>query len=569
MLDPTFMAKALLGMEFDDFQSARLKLDWWFPVTLDSSGTMSGKSRGAFALLCGRCMLLEGHLAAAYFQTWSAGQQEFWPYFHEVLNKGPRIFRDQCRMHRNKPGEKLGSSVWTWTFDNGSCLEMPAGNFINDAKTQAGRSFHTLFIDECFKVMEMGEGIEQQLMERWRKPLPAKWKGHVNCPIRGNHLHLKGHAEKLSHKGYQLYKSIGKEITRGSAIHARYSFCVEDISERFQHIKPVKILSTQRAALSRDDYKRQILGLWSRDGSTFYPPGLLARGAQNMLPEMGRSSSQAYYFLGFDVAPGQSVKADWCAAKVMRLRPVPVSELPRLMESGTTRFFRIGNTAWELTFVYAWMGRGLRAGELAGFIHWLDERFNFSLICMDPGGGGQWVKAELLKREVEWGGRTRRVTPICTRNEPNYHDKRPILHMFRRGGDFDQLPFMGDFAVDDAGFLCAMHMNYRARWERGEIGYPMPLSLRDPADVSGFWPGDMQLAQKTMDEGMRQLANVKQQTNSEGHPLVSRKGFSLFHSATKKDVAYAGLYAESAAELWLWLNCGDPDSAGTAEPRVF
>ena len=569
LLDPKFAAEALMGWKLDDYQSAALKLDWWFPTTLDCSGTMSGKTLRSFILLNLRCMLLPDHVAAAYFPTWSAGQQEFWPYFQATLDKpggAAAFYRAQCRMHRRKVGESKGPSCWIWSFDDGSRIEMPAPGFINDARTQAGRSFHTLFIDECFKVMEMGEGISEQLMERWRKPLPVRWKGHVNCPVRGNHLHLKGHAQKLSHKGYQFYKALKGEIRKGSANTAVYSFCVEDISEKFTYIKPTKILANQRAALSPDDYKRQILGLWAHDGATFYPHGILARGAQDILPELGRSSGDAHYFLGFDVAPGQSVKADWCAAKVLRLRPVPVAELPRLMSAGVSRCFRIGNTAWELTFVHGWMGRGLRAGELAGFIHWLDQRFNFSLICMDPGGGGQWVRAELLKHEAEWGGQSRKVTPICTRTELNYHDKRPILHMFRRGGDFDGLPFVGpEFAKGDDGFLAAAHLNYRMRWERGEMGYPAPVAARPRGEVEAFWPADMLAAQRTIEEGVRQLGKVTQQTDANGHPLVSRAGFSLFHSPTKKDVAYAGLYASMAAELWLWTNFGDGGGQGNGE----
>ena len=125
LLDPKFAAEALMGWKLDDYQSAALKLDWWFPYTIDSSGTMSGKTLRMFILLNLRAMLLEDQLCGAYFQTWSAGQQEFWPYFQKTIEQSP-IYRSQCLMDRRKYGGPNTGSVWQWRFDNGSKIEMPA-----------------------------------------------------------------------------------------------------------------------------------------------------------------------------------------------------------------------------------------------------------------------------------------------------------------------------------------------------------------------------------------------------------------------------------------------------------
>lgn len=554
LCDPRMAAGVLMGWEMDDFQAAGLKLDWWFPWTIDSSGTGTGKTVRMFLLSCLRAMLMEDHVVGCYFPTWAAiGQNEFWPYFYKTMGQS-ELFRSQLKMHRRKLGETKGPSSWTMNFENGSKIEMPAPNFLRDAMTQAGRSFNTLIVDEWLKTMEMGEGLNAQLIERARRPSPNK-----HCPVRANHVHLKGHAQRPSHKGYSRYKAFRDLIKGGSQRHAVYTFCYKDISPKWAFLRQDEIIRTQKASLSRDEFSRQILGLWTRDGSTFYPEALLARGAQDMACELERTHGEHVYFLGFDLAPGQSMKADWCAAKVLRLRPVAVEELPRLMEAGCTRFFRTRNQAWEMSWVYAWMGRGLSAGELAGFIHWLDARFRFALIGMDPGGGGQWVRAELLKPEAEWGGATRRVMPICTRLEPSLHEKRPILHLFRRGGEFDALPFVGpEMTTGDDGFLAAWHGRYRERWERGEIGYPLPLALR-PAGTEKQWSGDLLLAQKTMDHALLQLEKVRQQTDDEGRPLISKRGFPLFHSSGKKDLAYAGLYGFAAAELWLEQNFGGED----------
>ena len=89
LCDPRFASEALLGVELDDFQSARLKLNWWFPYTIDSSGTMSGKTVGMYAHAALRGILLEDQVVACYMPTGAAGMAEFTPYFRASLEKAP------------------------------------------------------------------------------------------------------------------------------------------------------------------------------------------------------------------------------------------------------------------------------------------------------------------------------------------------------------------------------------------------------------------------------------------------------------------------------------------------
>lgn len=604
LCDPRFAAEVLLGIELDDFQACRLRTDWWFPYTIDSSGTMSGKSLGIFAHASLRGMLLPDQVVGCYFPTQAIGQTEFWPYFGASLEKAP-LFREQCRVHRRRVGEdKSIHGVWMWHFDNGSQIQMPAPNFMQDSKTQSGRSFNTLHVDERNKVEEMGEGFRKQLLERARRPLPRQWQGHTNCPLRGNHVHAKGHAEKISHKGYELVKAFKKLIAKGRSEgvqyskHALQSWCYRDIGPKFQFLRDnlMTIVETQKAMAQegaaglQGDFKHRILGLWGRDGHTFYAPGVLDEGQCAALrPEVARTCD-ALYFLGFDsAAPGSRLKADWCAATVLRLRRIDLKGKKdeigmanaewRMANGGRSgvKFFRVGDAVFEMAIVFGWMGRDLGADELAGLIHHLDARFSFSGLCMDPGagGGGRFIYKELLKPEATWGGVTRRVVPLCTRDEPVRSDKRAIVQMFCRGGEFDQLPFVGgesgtDFLKDDAGFLAAFHNRYAQRWHAHEVAWPQRMSERPRGEVESFWPADGVIAQRTIEEGIRQLGNVQQQLANDGiTPLTSRYGYPLFHSAGKKDVAYTGLYASAAAELWLWMNHGGGGSDGEDEEGVY
>src|SRR5690349_7210037 len=74
LTDPVMAAKVLMGWELDDFQAAALRMDWWYPNTIDSSGVSTGKTLRIFILVCLRCMLIPDHVAAVYFQNFQMGK---------------------------------------------------------------------------------------------------------------------------------------------------------------------------------------------------------------------------------------------------------------------------------------------------------------------------------------------------------------------------------------------------------------------------------------------------------------------------------------------------------------
>ena len=197
--------------------------------------------------------------------------------------------------------------------------------------------------------------------------------------------------------------------------------------------------------------------------------------------------------------------------------------------------------------VYAYTLRNLSAGATSAFIHWLHDRFSFTNITLDPGGGGLWVYKELVKPKqtyVEMGWHDRVVIPLCTRDEAITTDKQPIIHFFKRGEVFDQLSYVHrNTLVSDDGFLFAHHQRYQEAWHGRELLYPLGLDERPP-EVKRQWTPDMIEAQKTLDRGLIQLSRVRQLTSNDGQtPLTSKKGFPLFGAQGKKDIAYSGFYA--------------------------
>ena len=560
LADPVMAAKVLMGIALDDYQAAALRLDWWFQETIDSSGVSTGKTMRIFVLACLRCMLIPNHVCAVYFPSFQMGKEEFWPYFAATMDRSP-LFRQQLLVDRNREGEKKMPGAWLMYFKNGSRLTMPAPGFLTDSKTAAGRRFNTLIVDDWLKALEMGDGIDQQLVDRCTRPC-----FNQEHPVWGNHIHFKGHAQRPSHKGYKRVRAYKRLILDGSMRHAVYSFCYKDISPKFAKlIRPDNTIRTQKAVLPPDQFARQWLGIWARDGSTYYPEVVIEAAMRgDVTPAFGRIYAEEINIAGMDIAPGQSIRADYSALGVLRIvelidgRARSVIgmwvELPCTLIRHGRRF--------NVAFTYAFMLRNKSGPETSGFIHFMHRLFGFSLLVLDPGGGGLWVYKELKKDTQEIEGHISKVVPLCTLAEPLSADKLAIVHFFGRSEDQGRLRELvePDYLRGEEGFLAAMHLRYREAWEAQEVLLPLALDRRPPAEVAGWRPEVIE-AQKTLDIGVGQLANVRQLTSAEGHPLTSKRGFALFGATGKKDVAYAMLYAFCGGQLWFYLH-GDEEEAG-------
>ena len=536
--DPVMAAKVLMGVDLDDFQKARLRYYWFVPEVIDSSGVSTGKTIVNFVYLNLRCMLLPNHVAGVYFPNFTTGKQEFWPYITQIKEKSP-IYKSQLKPTRNRDGEHLDPGAWWLEFKNGSRLIMPAPNFLNDAETQASRRFNTLVIDDWLRAVDMGDGVEKQLVDRVTRPCFNK-----EHPIWANHIKFLGHAERPQHKRYSGYK---RAIADGSRDHALISFSYKDWSPKFAHVRPDKVIRSQRIALPWDQFVRQWWGIWMRDGAKFYPESTLSRALRSMLaPTFGRVYPEEINLLGWDTAPGASIKSDWCAGVVLRV----VALTPELRAFEKAR----GMPPLEASFVHDGQGfhvsptfahfmRNVDAGQISGFIHFLHRVFGFARIVLDPGGGGAWVAKELRKSEQLINGAQVKVTPICTRDEAIVAGMQAILCFFKRGSELDQA-VEPQFMVSDDGFLSAFHASYRQAWESGQILWPQFAENRTRAEMQN-WSEAQVWAQRALELVFKQLCNVQQAMDGD-RPLVSKRGFPLFMAVGKKDGAYASLYAFAA-----------------------
>src|SRR5581483_10725734 len=228
----------------------------------------------------------------------------------------------------------------------------------------------------------------------------------------------------------------------------------------------------------------------------------------------------------------------------------------------------VNGVPWHCSFTFAHMFKNADTGQVAAFIHLLDSVFGLSKIALDPGGGGVWIYPDLKKEKLLVDGVERSFVPLCPRQEAITSDKRAIVESFKRGGDFDSL-IEALYLVSEEGFIHAWHLLYRQAWEGAHFAYPLPIDERDPKELRGL-PEMLLHALRYLSIGLKQLNNIRQLTDKDGHIITSRRGgFPLYRAVGKKDVAYSGLFAFAAGELMLRGSASeeeeDPDAVCLAE----
>lgn len=159
LIDPVLGARVLLSRNLDVFQKVRLRLCWWVPNVLDSSGFGTGKDFvDMWVFMNLRCLLIPNQNCVALYQTFGAAQEIFWPNFADQLQIGNPIYRANIGrpdFEEGKKEKKAGSEApacWTWSFKNGSKIRMPAPGWLGDAIGQAGKTYNVAGISEFTKI---------------------------------------------------------------------------------------------------------------------------------------------------------------------------------------------------------------------------------------------------------------------------------------------------------------------------------------------------------------------------------------------------------------------------------
>jgi hypothetical protein len=249
LIDPVLGMEVLLSIKLDAFQAAAARLEWWVPNVIDESGFGTGKSLRLWALSQLRAMLMDDQWCCAYYQTFNAGKDIFWPYYSSAFSANP-YFRAQLGKvdyegDADGKDNTKGPACYIQHFKNGSRVMMPAPSWMQNAFSQAGLTLSWVVIDEWTKVEMMTKksgnrtvnadgnsvgGINQQILGRLRRA-----SFNQDHPLWGNHCIFSATAESQNHPSQHRVNQFKKEISRGNPNYAIVSFNFKDASNLTSH----------------------------------------------------------------------------------------------------------------------------------------------------------------------------------------------------------------------------------------------------------------------------------------------------------------------------------------------
>lgn len=255
------------------------------------------------------------------------------------------------------------------------------------------------------------------------------------------------------------------------------------------------------------------------------------------------NTPQRFYFLGVDTAPAQTAKADDGAVVILRaMTKARIAEAdPNAMSDRAEDY--------TVAAVYARKIRNASVRQWTGFIHLLENRFRLSMIMIDPGGGGLFIRKGLKEMRQLIENVETDVTPIVTPCDT----EAPVvakfnLRLFKRGdGGIESIwpGLPGDDVLVDAA-----HGALREAIDHAQIAMPVDASEFKREQVSG-WSDERQFCLRNLTEVGSQLVNINVATREDGTYAFTKRNARQFSSRGKKDLAYSLMYAWVAFLVWL------------------
>lgn len=278
LCDPVLACKVILGFDLDVFQRVRLRLFWWVPNVIDSSGYSSGKTITDWAYVQLRCILLPEHEAGVYYPVFETGKNTFWPYYDRC--RAPIFQAHLGREEMEDKGGIQGAACFKRFYRNGSKMLMPAPSFMKQAATQASMRFNTLLVEEWTHVDAASTGIDDQLVGRVTRP-----GYNQHHPLWANHIHFTAPAKTMMHPGYPRFRVHEREHERGNPDYSVFSFCYKDYSDLPCHTgksyreeyRIEKNVQAMKKKMDRAEFLGEGLGVWSKHGRGWYTEEALLR----------------------------------------------------------------------------------------------------------------------------------------------------------------------------------------------------------------------------------------------------------------------------------------------------
>ena len=546
--DPVMSAKALMGAEMDVFQAAALKTMWFVPRVLDHSGISTAKSERAFIFAFLRCFLIppkpgRKRVLAVYYQNQGTAEETFLPKLEHYMHQS-KFFEMQIKLQR---GGKLYKNHKNVTVIEGVGpwrIELPAGDFMNDSRSNASRRFNDIIFDEIAEALTMGRGVEKQL--RGRATAASYNSKH---PVLRNHQVFLGHGEDPSHPYYKLVKEFRKAIRRGSQDHAIFCADYEDYRGEFAKTYGAEAAAEakeQRNSLTEAEFDCIWRGHFKRATKGWYSTHVIENVRRtDLVPKLKRTEpvdDGTIISLGADFAPGRSGGSDFNC--FVATAGTPVDRETLAPDADRTGIMEINGIPWYIRVIFAAFLHGKTIDQLAGVIHLLHRAFLFDTLTLDPMQGGADVYKKLVEPRQLIDNDWQNVIGLCTPGDSFlYPECQPLVHFFERG-DPQLRDYMGErFLKDNSGPVSFLHGNLRMAMMKGELAVPAPMEERGASRILITPPQAevIEAIKKAMDQFEGIGVKMDKRTKN---PVRSQGGYRMFDAGgRKKDGAMATGYS--------------------------
>ena len=309
LTDPVMAAEILLGIKLDIFQACRLRIYWWYPEVIDSSGFSSGKTIVDWVFTVLRAILLPDQHIAVYYPVFETGKRSYWLYMNSCRSRyfHAHLGRVDEKGDDSGAGKIEGGGGHRAFFRNGSIIHLPPPSFMKRSATQASLRLNTLLVEEGTHIDDLwgnGEaggqrssGIDEQLKGRCSR---QSWNQHH--PIWCNHILLTAPAKTQLHPGFPRYESLQRDVDRGNPSTMTCTFNYKDYSGRRCHsgktfreeYRVQATINSLKRSMGKAEFMGEGLGLWARSGIGWFTEVMLLNAVdlgrrRGLLPMVGRN----------------------------------------------------------------------------------------------------------------------------------------------------------------------------------------------------------------------------------------------------------------------------------------
>ena len=563
--DPVLMHYVIFDKHLPPHQQAMMLGMWFRPIYCDTSGYRSAKSRTATYVQMMQSILISGWNDGIFSHSLRGSTTLFREHIDEeyYTNKRFRLFVSGKPTH--------GAEGYRCTYRNHSVNIAYPADVLGKGQKLESISLHAATIDEITAIPNP-DIIWNVMMNRITRPVPriARLLGITN------NVRLIGAAkysfqlvyQKQGGRGGLIKMIIRKMIEEGRAnpekaldnlfqsFNLRYlprdevCYCggpteysglrddgytyvkcrkcgMERIAWREFFKGAIMRMNDIETLMTPILFAMRWLGIWQRVSEELYP----GHAVENMVNpgchiELQRPAKhkKAIYAIAVDVARGRRTQSSVSAITVIkRMPPDP--------------FYYV---------VFSIKCR-LNLTELSGIIYSLYEKFNPSVIMIDPGGGGNWlVDSDHLGAKKQTIRTTsglveRETTPLLLMDAPELDTGVRVIQLWQMNMKILK-ESIGTFRYSDE------LMNWAHTLATGFINDVRVLRPVDDATENGKHSEAATTAFNDIEEAALGLSQIGIERDANGVPLMT--SHNMFQYNPKPDLAYSLVYGICAMYLY-------------------